>query len=241
MKCLPVLLAALVFLPASPADSRAQIGHDRGKEKERHPIGNLDWIHPEKKPSKARSRISLPLTVMLDPGIGGFRRHDVDYDTRGKKTYEHSSTDMELHMDAVARLPVLTAEGLSHGGPPAVHWDVSTLATFGLGLANFDFTHFEVLLSAAPEIGVSLPAGTSHTVRPFLSFGPGLSLSDPSSPNLDVVTLLRLGADLRPLASRYVASAGLARIYRSSDSYYLYESTIRSTMLFLGFGMKLIP
>ncbi len=125
-------------------------------------IGNLDWASG-KKATKYKRQVDYEQTKLqffMEPAIGN-----------AKYDYEKSSESVimvDLGIGGIYRVYRSPAEGMK--------FDIAAYFQVGANMADFDIDGLRLLGSAAPEVGVVLPSKSSLTVRPFASFGPGISV-----------------------------------------------------------------
>jgi len=125
-------------------------------------IGNLDWASGEKavKQKKQVDYEEVKFQFFMEPGVG-----------KAKFKYpEGSESALMLDMGVGGVYQVFRSPG------EGVQFDAGLCFSIGSNLPDFDFDGFRLLGVAAPEIGAKLPTSNSLLLRPFLSFGPGLSV-----------------------------------------------------------------
>lgn len=199
-------------------------------------IGNLGWAQPDTS-ALSRKQVTYGSTrfvLFLEPSFGWSKTSCENRGRWGDTTHVYKHSDTESILDIAIGVGYTAFVSQNH-----FQWDVSVYAGVGANLADFDFDNFRLLGTAVPEFGLTLPNPARIRIRPFLSFGPGLSvLNTYEDSDFNLVWVLRLGVEIASPGAPISGVVGLKRIERGAHSrsdYYGYSSKAdeSDTMLFL--------
>lgn len=191
-------------------------------------IGNLDWASGEKavKQKKLVKYEDVKFQFFMEPGVG-------------KAKFKHSTgpeSALMLDMGVGGIYQVFRSPG------EGVQFDAGLYFSIGSNLPDFDFDGLRLLGVAAPEIGIKLPTSNSLLLRPFLSFGPGLSVlnngyvyadeiggmdifdfADGDEKFAKLVWVLRAGIEIGSKTGPMSGVIGVKRIGRGDTEYQTYS------------------
>ncbi len=131
----------------------------------------------------------------------------------------------------------------------ANQYELSFYASVGASMVSsnhefFDWDSIRLLGLIAPEFGYRFPLGEQMMIRPFFSFGPGLSVIDNylSDDHLNLVWVPRMGVEIQRKPNAVSLIIGLKKIIRSIDNDYFYGSASMSEdndLWFIGLRFKI--
>jgi hypothetical protein len=163
-------------------------------------IGNLDW-YDGREMDKEEDYEAKRLQFTIEIG-GGVAQTKVAGDSIQDYWGDFDESDFMPDLALGMAYRIFRS---SSDASPAVDILICGSAGVNMVYAGHDFDaddlgdNFRVLLTAAPEVGVRFPVGSSKCLRPFGSFGPGLSILNPDwfEDDLMLVWILRFGLEIQ--------------------------------------------